>query len=46
MLASDSILSDASPNVDNDPLSIIDALTSLHVPIRLYLMVHKITNDT
>ena len=34
VFASDSVLSDTSTDVDDDPWSAIDALTSLHVPIR------------
>jgi len=45
VLASDSVLSDTSTDVDNDPLSVINVLISLHAPIRSSLMVHEKTND-
>ena len=44
-LASDSIQSNTSTDINNDSLSIIDALASLHAPVRSSLMVHEKTND-
>ena len=42
---SDSVPSDTSTDVDNDPWSAIDALTSLHVPMRLSLTVYQDVSD-
>ena len=39
VLASESVPSDTSTDVDDDPWSVIDALTSLHVPVRSSLTV-------
>ena len=44
-LASDSVPSDASTDVDSDPLSAINDLTSLHAPTRSSLMVHEKTSN-
>ena len=44
--ASDSVPSDTSTDVDNDSWHAIDALKSLHAPIRSSLMVHEKTSDT
>ena len=41
VLASDSVLSDTSTDVDNDPLSAIDALTSLNTPVTSSLMLDE-----
>jgi len=41
MLASNFVSSDTSTDVDNDPWSAIDVLTSLHAPVRSSLMVHE-----
>ena len=46
MFASDSVPSDTSIDVDDDPWSAIDALTSLHVPVRLSLMTYQSVSDT
>ena len=43
--ASDSVPSDSSTDVDDDPWSAIDAPTSLHVPVRSSLMVYQGVND-
>jgi len=45
VFASDSVLSDTSTDVDDDPWSAIDALTSLHVPVRSSLTVYQDVND-
>jgi len=44
-LASDSVSSDTSTDVNSDPLSTIDVLTSLHAPVRSSFMVHEKTSD-
>jgi len=41
MFASDSVPSDTSTEVGDDPWSAIDALTSLHVPMRSSLTVYQ-----
>jgi len=41
VFASDSVPSDISTGVDNDPWSAIDALTSLHVPMRSSLKTYQ-----
>ena len=43
--ASDSVPSDTSTDVGDDPWSAIDALTSLHVPVRSYLMANQGVSD-
>jgi len=45
VFASDSMLSDTSTDVDDDPWSAIDALTSLHVPVRSSLTVYQDVSD-
>jgi len=45
VFASDSPPSDTSTNVDSDQWSVVDALTSLHAPIKSSFMVHKKTSD-
>jgi len=45
VLAYDYVPSDTSNDVDSDPLSVIDTLTSLYSLIRLSLVVHEMTND-
>ena len=45
MFASDSVPSDTSTDVDDDPWSAIDALTLLHVPMRSSLMVYQDVSD-
>ena len=45
MFASDSAPSDTSTGVDVDPWSAIDALTSLHVPVRSSLTVIQSVSD-
>ena len=45
VFASDSVPSDTSTKGDNDPWSAIDALTSLHVPVRSSLTVYQSVND-
>ena len=44
-LASDSVPSDTSADVDSDILSAIDALTSLHTLVKSSLMVHESASD-
>ena len=44
-LASDFVLSYTSTDVNSDPLSAIDALTSLHAPVKSQFMVHEKTSD-
>jgi len=44
-LASDSVPSNTSTNIDSVPLSVIDVLTSLYAPVRSSLMVHEKTSD-
>jgi len=44
-LASDSIPSDTSIDVDSNPWSAINFLTPLHTPVRSSLMVHEKTSD-
>jgi len=46
VLASNYTSSDASTNVDSDPVSMIHALTSLHAPIRQSFMVHERAIET
>ena len=43
--ASDSIPSDTSTDVDDDPWSAIDALTSLHVPMKSSLKTYQDVGD-
>ena len=45
MFASDSVPSDTSTDVDDDPWSAINALTSLHVPVRSSLTVYLDISD-
>ena len=45
MFASDSLSSDTSTDVGDDPWSAIDALTSLHVPVRSSLIVYQDANE-
>ena len=45
MLASDSLLSDTNTDIDSDPLFIVDALTLLHAPVRLSLVMHEKISD-
>ena len=45
MFASDSVPSDTSTDVGDDPWSAIDALTSLHVPVRSFLTVYQDVSD-
>jgi len=45
VFASDSVPSDTSTDVDDDPWSAIDALTSLHVPVRSSLTVYQDVSD-
>ena len=45
MFASDSMPSDTSTDIDDDPWSAIDALTSLHVPVRSSLTVSQGVSD-
>ena len=45
VFASDSMPSDTSTDVDDDPWSAIDALTSLHVPVRSSLTVYQDVSD-
>ena len=44
-LASDYVPSDFSIDINSDILSTIDALTSLHTPIRSSFIVHEKTSD-
>jgi len=43
--SSDSVPSDTITDIDSDPLSTIDALTSLYAPVRSSLMVHEMTSE-
>ena len=45
VFASDSVPSDTSTDVDDDPRSTIEALTSLHVPVRSFLIVYQDVNE-
>ena len=45
MFASDSVLSDTSTEVDNDPWSAMDALISFHVPIKSSLKTYQDVGD-
>ena len=45
VLASDSVPSDTSTDVDSDQWSVVDALTSLHAPIKSSFMVCEKTSD-
>jgi len=45
VFASDFVPSDTNTNVDDDPWSAIDALTSLQVPVRSSLMVYQSVGD-
>jgi len=45
VFASDSVLSDTSIDVDDDPWSAIDALTSLHVPVGSSFTVYQSVRD-
>ena len=45
VLASDSVPSDTSTEVDNDPWSAMDALTSLHIPIKSFLKTYQDVGD-
>jgi len=45
VFASDSVPSDTSTDVDDDPWSVIGAQTSLHVPVRSCLMAYQDVSD-
>jgi len=45
VFASDFVPSDTSTDVDDDPWSAINALTSLHAPVRSSLMAYQCVND-
>ena len=45
VFAFDSVLSDTSTDVDDDPWSTIGALTSLHVPVRSSLTAYQGVSD-
>jgi len=45
VFASDSVQSDTSTEVDNDPWSVMDALTSLHVPMNSSLKMYQAVGD-
>jgi len=45
VLASDSVSSDTSTEVDNDPWSAMDALTSLHVPMKSSFKTYQDVGD-
>jgi len=45
LLASNSVPSDTSTEVDNDPWSVMDALTSMHVPIWSPLEMYQDVGD-
>jgi len=45
LFVSDSVLSDTSTDVGDDPWSAIDALTSFHVLVRSSLMVYQGVNE-
>ena len=45
VFASDSVPSYTSTDVDDDPWSVIGALTSLHVPVRSSLMAYQGVSD-
>ena len=45
MFASDSVPSDTSTEVDNDSWSAMDALTSLHVPMKSSLKTYQDVGD-
>ena len=45
VFVSDSVPSDTSTDVDDDPWSAIDALTSLHVLVRSSLIVYQSVSD-
>jgi len=45
VFASDSVPSDTSTEVDNDPWSAMDALTLLHVPVKSSLKVYQDIDD-
>jgi len=45
VFASDSVSSDTSTDVDNDPWSAMDALTSLHVPMKSSLKTYQDVGD-
>jgi len=45
VFASDFILSDTSTDIDDDPWSAIDALTSLHVPVISSLTVYQTVSN-
>jgi len=45
VFASDSVPSDTSTEVDNDPWSVMDALTSLHVPMKSSLKTYQDVDD-
>ena len=45
MFASDLVSSDTSTEVDNDPWSAMDALTSLHVPMKSSLKTYQDVGD-
>ena len=45
VFASDSVPSDTSTDVNDDPWSVIDALISLHAPVRLSLTAYQSVSD-
>ena len=45
MFVSDFVPSDTSTDVDDDPWSAIDALTSFHVPVRSFFTVYQDVSD-
>jgi len=45
VFASDSVLSDTSTEVDNDPWSAMDTLTSLHVPMKSSFKTYQDVGD-
>ena len=45
VFASDSVPSDTSTEVDNDPWSVMDVLTSLHVPMKSSLKTYQDVGD-
>jgi len=46
VFTSDSVPSDTSTDVDDNPLSAINALRALHVPMRSSLTVYQSVSDT
>ena len=45
ILASDSVPSDTNSDIDSDPWSAMDALTSLHIPIKSSFMIQEKIGD-